>query len=109
MGGHGNGHGQSFEVPSPDIYKVENVPELKKFQEQLAARGLKDPWLRNEVWRFTHREPVRYKRILKGIIRGTRIGVPAFLITIAIEQYLGIDYGHGHSSHNGGHGNDGHH
>ena len=27
-------------------------PELQKLQEKLAALGLKDPWIRNEVWRF---------------------------------------------------------
>ena len=27
-------------------------PELQKLEQKLAALGLKDPWIRNEVWRF---------------------------------------------------------
>lgn len=99
------GHDHIPKVPSPDIYKVENVPQLKRVQEKLAAQGLKDPWLRNEVWRFQQNEPVTWKRNLRAATRGMRLGIPAFLITIAIEQYFGIDYGHGHhENHNdGGH------
>lgn len=51
MGGHGHGHEhghhhEPYKVPSPDIYKVENASELVYLREELAKRGLKDPWIR---------------------------------------------------------------
>ena len=40
-------------IPDYKIYKVgEHTPELLEVQQKLAAKGLKDPWLRNEVWRY---------------------------------------------------------
>ena len=48
-------NGGNVKIPIPDykIYKVgEHTPELLNVQKKLAARGLKDPWLRNEVWRY---------------------------------------------------------
>merc|ERR1712071_25147 len=51
MGGHG-----VMKVPDWKIYKVENIPELMKVQEALAKKGLSDPWLRNEVWRYQQSE-----------------------------------------------------
>lgn len=108
MGGHDAHHGgPPYKIPSPDIYKVEDVPELKRIQEKLAQRGLKDPWLRNHVWRYK-RSQSPFMRALVTLTRGWRVGVPAFLITIAVEQYYGIDYsGHGH--HEDNHHGDGHH
>ena len=38
--------GEKFKCPDYKIYKVENAPDLLKVQEKLAAKGLKDPWLR---------------------------------------------------------------
>jgi len=35
-----------------------HTPELQNIERRLAARGLKDPWLRNEAW--------RYARVPKG-------------------------------------------
>lgn len=53
MGGHGHEHGHDhhhvpYVVPKPEYYanKVDKVPELVMVQEELAKRGLKDPWLR---------------------------------------------------------------
>ena len=37
---------EPFKAPDWRIYKVENAPELVKAQNILAAKGLKDPWLR---------------------------------------------------------------
>lgn len=99
MGGHGHGHEPPYKIPSPDIYKVEDVPDLKRYQEQLAKEGLKDPWLRNVVWRYQlPGTPV--SRACTVLFRGSKIGIPAFLLTIAAEQYFGIDY-HGHADHHG--------
>lgn len=103
MGGHG--HGSSMKIPSPDIYKVEDVPELKLVQEKLAKHGLKDPWLRNEVWRYTTLPGSSHTlRVFKSITRGMLVGFVAFIATLGIEKTLGISYdpkhdGHDHDSH----------
>lgn len=95
------GHKLPVNIPNPNIYKVEDVPELKYVQDELAKRGLKDPWLRNHVWRYQGTQSP-LKRILVSLTRGWRFGIPAFLITVAVEQYFGIDYGH-HEHHDEGH------
>lgn len=49
MGGCDNGHhdhGPRMKVPDYRIYKVENHKELLQYQELLAVKGLKDPWIR---------------------------------------------------------------
>jgi NADH dehydrogenase (ubiquinone) 1 beta subcomplex subunit 3 len=46
MGGDGHHHGPEYKIPDYKIYKVENIPELVRIKDALAAKGLKDPWLR---------------------------------------------------------------
>ncbi|XP_076758652.1 NADH dehydrogenase [ubiquinone] 1 beta subcomplex subunit 3 [Xylocopa sonorina] len=86
MGGH---RPIPCKIPSPDIYKVENVPQLLKCQQKLAEIGLKDPWLRNMVWHY--HEKSMFRRALRHL-RGIPSGVGFFLITIAVENYFGISY-----------------
>ncbi|XP_071879144.1 NADH dehydrogenase [ubiquinone] 1 beta subcomplex subunit 3 [Bombus fervidus] len=106
MGGHG--HGSPIKIPSPDIYKVEDVPELKMVQDELAKLGLKDPWLRNEVWRYTGLPGnSHFLRVFKGVTTGMLVGFAAFLVTIGIENYFGITYGKKHHNKHGNH--DDHH
>lgn len=105
MGGH-NHHHAIPKVPDPSIYKVEDAPELVKLREKLAAKGLKDPWIRNQVWRFTFADKnPRANWILRDLFTyGWKFWVPMVAITIGVETFLGIDYhphGHGH-----GHGHD---
>ncbi|KAG8302935.1 electron transport chain [Homalodisca vitripennis] len=45
MGGDHHHH-HKVEVPDYRIYKVEDCPELVRVQQELARKGLKDPWLR---------------------------------------------------------------
>lgn len=47
MGGHGHHH-DPYTVPKPEIYnnQVEKIRQLSKLQNDLAKRGLKDPWIR---------------------------------------------------------------
>ncbi|XP_050424939.1 NADH dehydrogenase [ubiquinone] 1 beta subcomplex subunit 3 [Adelges cooleyi] len=66
-GGH---HGP--EIPDYRIYKVENVPELMKVKDILAVDGLKDPWLRNEVWRYPPNQGSVYAQYFKCWFRGKR-------------------------------------
>lgn len=49
MGGHGHDHHhhhEEYKVPRADIYKVEDAKELVYVRDELAKRGLTDPWLR---------------------------------------------------------------
>uniref|UniRef100_A0A0K8TNQ9 NADH dehydrogenase [ubiquinone] 1 beta subcomplex subunit 3 n=1 Tax=Tabanus bromius TaxID=304241 RepID=A0A0K8TNQ9_TABBR len=102
MGGHGHA---PYKVPDPSIYKVENAPQLLQVQQALARQGLKDPWLRNEVWRYdpkhfgTHRS-----RLINFLFRGFPYGFAAFVLTIGAEFALSRGKGHGHGhEHHGDH------
>merc|ERR1712130_1001947 len=45
-------------VPDWKHYTVgSHTPELEYTQRMLKSMGLKDPWLRNEVWRYDRRNP----------------------------------------------------
>ncbi|EDS39547.1 conserved hypothetical protein [Culex quinquefasciatus] len=110
MGGHGHGHGPPYKVPDASIYKVADSPELVEVERALARRGLKDPWLRNEVWRYnpTHFSTHR-SRLINFLFKGFPLGFAAFVATIGVEFALGIDYhGHGHGDHGSGHGDEKH-
>ncbi|KAH8401012.1 hypothetical protein KR009_002425 [Drosophila setifemur] len=110
MGGHG--HGEPYKVPHASAYKVEAVPQLVEVKEALARQGLKDPWLRNEVWRYEPKAFGTHKsRLNTFLFRGLGVGFCAFLVTIGVEYALGIGKGqggHGHG-HDEGHDDKGHH
>lgn len=101
MGGHGHGHHDEIKIPDYKIYKVEDVPELMATKRVLAAQGLKDPWLRNEVWRY-NRDVFKTERhrIYLGFFRGFRTGFVAFVATIAgtyvYDKLYPSEHGHGH-------------
>jgi len=38
--------GERFKAPDWRQYRVEDIKELKKVQDDLAKKGLKNPWLR---------------------------------------------------------------
>lgn len=47
MGGHDHHHHEpAIKIPDWRLMKVEECPPLLNVQKTLAARGLKDPWLR---------------------------------------------------------------
>ncbi|XP_014272905.1 NADH dehydrogenase [ubiquinone] 1 beta subcomplex subunit 3 [Halyomorpha halys] len=103
--------GERSKVPAYTIYRVEDAPELQAVQDALRSKGLKDPWMRNEVWRFlpsewgTHRQ-----RLLTFFFRGFPLGFGAFLATIALEAASKLTKGSGEGGHGGGgHGGGGHH
>jgi len=84
MGGH-----HVMKVPDWKTYKVQNVPELMRVQEALAKKGLSDPWLRNEVWRYEQKEWGTVKsRWQASLFRGFKYGFAAFLATVVIEKGL---------------------
>lgn len=84
-------------VPDPSIYKVEDSEMLTKVQERLAKKGLKDPWLRNHVWRCHLNRGVKRPNwvLLDLFTYGWKYWVPLLGLTIGVETFLGIDY-HAH-------------
>uniref|UniRef100_A0A6P8QX63 NADH dehydrogenase [ubiquinone] 1 beta subcomplex subunit 3 n=1 Tax=Geotrypetes seraphini TaxID=260995 RepID=A0A6P8QX63_GEOSA len=80
--GHEHGHGK-VELPDYRQWKVEGTP-LEAVQERLARRGLRDPWARNEAWRFMggFAKPVTFTQV---IFRGFKGGFAAFLVALGIE------------------------
>ncbi|CAH1117135.1 unnamed protein product [Phaedon cochleariae] len=100
--GHGHGHHEPYKIPDWRIYKVEDVPELLTTQRALASQGLKDPWLRNEVWRYDPKYWSTEKIMLKKVFfRGFRYGFAAFVLTVGGTAIYDRIYPseHGHEEH----------
>uniref|UniRef100_A0A224XXW3 NADH dehydrogenase [ubiquinone] 1 beta subcomplex subunit 3 n=1 Tax=Panstrongylus lignarius TaxID=156445 RepID=A0A224XXW3_9HEMI len=86
MGGGHHDLGERMKIPDYCIYKVEDAPELVKVRNLLEKKGLKDPWLRNEVWRYSEKEwGTPKQRFQTFFFRGIKWGFAAFLATIAVE------------------------
>jgi NADH dehydrogenase (ubiquinone) 1 beta subcomplex subunit 3 len=91
-------------IPDWREYKVsrEINPELWRAQERLAREGLKDPWSRNNAWRFQgHYNFSPIKRLMRVFI-----GLPEAAVVLGVIAAFnhfkgGDDHGHGH-----GHGHD---
>ncbi|NXM71594.1 NDUB3 dehydrogenase, partial [Serilophus lunatus] len=83
--GHGHGHGK-MELPDYRQWKIEGTP-LEEVQKRLAKRGLRDPWARNEAWRYMggFAKPVT---ITEVFTRGLKWGFAAFVIALGIEYTL---------------------
>ncbi|XP_076257830.1 NADH dehydrogenase [ubiquinone] 1 beta subcomplex subunit 3 [Rhynchophorus ferrugineus] len=100
--GHDHGHGhEPYTVPDYRIYKVEDVPLLVRTRNALASHGLKDPWLRNEVWRYDPKEfGTEASNLRKLFLRGFKLGFGAFVLTMVgteiYDRYYPSEHGHGH-------------
>ncbi|GFO32548.1 NADP dehydrogenase [ubiquinone] 1 beta subcomplex subunit 3 [Plakobranchus ocellatus] len=96
----GNGHGAPHEVPDWRIYKAEGVPELERLQKRLGAVGLRDPWIRNEAWRFTEANggtTSMARTAVRMTFRGFGLAVAALAITIAYDKIANKgSHSHGH-------------
>ena len=79
-------------IPDYKIYNVgQHTPELLEVQQKLAAKGLKDPWLRNEVWRYDMTNRMGFtpgKATLHLVFRGFIPGlILASISTVMWWQY----------------------
>ncbi|XP_038278731.2 NADH dehydrogenase [ubiquinone] 1 beta subcomplex subunit 3 isoform X1 [Dermochelys coriacea] len=83
--GHEHGHGK-MELPDYKQWKIEGTP-LQDVQERLAKRGLRDPWLRNEAWRYMggFAKPVT---VMDVLTKGFKWGFVAFVVALGIEYTL---------------------
>lgn len=81
--------GTPFKAPDWRQYKVEEVPVLKKVQDDLAKKGLRNPWLRNDVWRYKHWPGfIGGMRILA--FRGFALASVLMVFTIAADKMFGL-------------------
>ncbi|MBN3295178.1 NDUB3 dehydrogenase, partial [Amia calva] len=73
-------------MPDPKQWRVEGTP-LEFTQERLARRGLRDPWARNEAWRYMggFARPVAFKDVF---FRGFKWGFAAFVVALGVEYAL---------------------
>jgi len=83
------GGGAHPPIPDHKIYNIDGVKELEWVQSELAKKGLKDPWIRNEVWRF-RQWPGFAKSFNIMIFRGLKYAAPAMVLTVIVDQMLGI-------------------
>ncbi|KAG2458821.1 NADH dehydrogenase [ubiquinone] 1 beta subcomplex subunit 3 [Polypterus senegalus] len=82
---HGHGHGKMV-LPDYKQWKIEGTP-LEFTQERLARRGLRDPWARNEAWRYmgAFSTPVTFKDVF---LRGFKWGFAAFVVALGVEYVM---------------------
>merc|ERR1711944_20142 len=76
-------------IPDYKKYKIDGIKELEWVQAELAKKGLKDPWIRNQAWRYMTwpGEAANWKGLL---LRGFKPAAAMMLVTIAVDQLLGI-------------------
>ena len=85
--GHGKEHDPvKLDIPDYRIWKVEGT-QLEQVQKKLAKKGLKDPWARNEVWRFMG-EFGTPQSVYGVIFRGFKWGAAAFVLSLMVEYSL---------------------
>ncbi|XP_015281008.1 PREDICTED: NADH dehydrogenase [ubiquinone] 1 beta subcomplex subunit 3 [Gekko japonicus] len=80
--GHGHEHG-NIDFPDYKQWKIEGTP-LEDVQKRLARRGLRDPWLRNEAWRY-YGEYAKPNTLMGALFKGFKWGFVAFVASLAVE------------------------
>ena len=101
----GGGRGPKLVIPDYKIYQVnEHTPELQALEKKLAERGLKDPWIRNEVWRYDMRDRCVTNE-MKGIHLVFRGFIPGLILAVG-SAFLWWEYDKRYLSH---HHHDDHH
>eukprot|EP00088_Acartia_fossae_P009303 TRINITY_DN14496_c0_g1_i1.p1 TRINITY_DN14496_c0_g1~~TRINITY_DN14496_c0_g1_i1.p1 ORF type:complete len:107 (+),score=21.13 TRINITY_DN14496_c0_g1_i1:30-323(+) len=87
-------------VPDWKTYKVgPHTPELEHVQRMLKSLGLKDPWARNEVWRYDRNQfgmADRSVQIKRLVSRGFFPGLGLAVVTAGIHYFLESKNDHGH-------------
>lgn len=95
-------YNENFKAPDWRKYKVDDIPALVNVRNALASQGLKDPWLRNEVWRHN---PALGKSALsnmgKMVFRGWKLGAVAALTLYFVNNTFFPE--EHHDDHHGDH------
>jgi len=120
--GHGHGHGDHahhdhhheppFRVPDYKEVKIDGIKDLDNHRQKLAAKGLRDPWIRNEAWRYNDYPGVAVN-VWRTVFRGFKWAAGAMIITILADKFIGIGgpikYAKDQHHHDEAHGAGGHH
>ncbi|KAG6460513.1 NADH dehydrogenase [ubiquinone] 1 beta subcomplex subunit 3 [Manduca sexta] len=97
MGGHEHAHGPPYKIPPYSQFTTKDIPQLQELEKALAAKGLKDPWIRNEAWRYHPGFGTRLTRARKFFFRGFSVGLGLTVVTVAFDKLLGGGgHEHGH-------------
>ncbi|PZC71064.1 hypothetical protein B5X24_HaOG214169 [Helicoverpa armigera] len=100
MGGHGHGHGPPYTVPNYKQFNIKGIPQLEELEKALAKKGLCDPWIRNEAWRYHPGFGTRWARANKTFFRGLPLGLALAVITVGVSKMMGGgDHAHAHDDH----------
>ncbi|VVC90246.1 unnamed protein product [Leptidea sinapis] len=91
------GHEAPYKVPPYTQFKIEGIPQLEELQRELAKKGLKDPWIRNEAWRYHPAFGTRATRAMKVFFRGAPLGLALTLVAVGFQKLSGGGEDHGHS------------
>ncbi|XP_032524096.2 NADH dehydrogenase [ubiquinone] 1 beta subcomplex subunit 3 [Danaus plexippus] len=95
MGGHG--HGAPYTIPKYTEFNIKGIPQLEELEKALAQKGLKDPWIRNEAWRYHPGFGTKLQRARKLFFRGLPLGLALTVATVAFDKLIGgEDHDHGH-------------
>ncbi|KAI0981976.1 hypothetical protein GJ496_010737 [Pomphorhynchus laevis] len=80
-------HDSPYKIPDWREYSLDDAPELQKYAKRLAAHGLKDPWIRNDVWRYSVKMGYQstQRKALKLVGTGSKWGISAALLCIAYD------------------------
>jgi len=100
MGAHGHSDKPPFSVPDYKTYKISDAPDLVQTERVLRSMGLKDPWLRNEVWRYNEKVWGSKQQLTRSFfLRGFSYGFAAFVVTAVgtavYDKLFPSEHGHG--------------
>ncbi|KAM3955805.1 NADH dehydrogenase [ubiquinone] 1 beta subcomplex subunit 3 [Aphomia sociella] len=100
MGGHG--HEPPYKIPPYTQFQIQGIPQLEELEKALAKKGLRDPWIRNEAWRYHPGFGTRLQRAKNVFFRGFGIGLALTIVAVGAEKLVGGGGGHEHG-HDGEH------
>ncbi|XP_022129422.2 NADH dehydrogenase [ubiquinone] 1 beta subcomplex subunit 3 [Pieris rapae] len=86
-----------YVVPKYDKFcSIKGIAQLEELEKALAKKGLKDPWIRNEIWRYQPGFGTKMQKVWYLFFRGLPAGLALTIATVALEKTLG---GGGHEEH----------
>ncbi|XP_059055913.1 NADH dehydrogenase [ubiquinone] 1 beta subcomplex subunit 3 [Achroia grisella] len=97
MGVHG--HEPPYKVPPYSQFQIQGIPQLEELEQALAKKGLRDPWIRNEAWRYHPGFGTKWQRARKVFFRGFGIGLGLTVVAVGAEKLLSGGDKHGHDEH----------
>uniref|UniRef100_A0A2K5XHH8 NADH dehydrogenase [ubiquinone] 1 beta subcomplex subunit 3 n=1 Tax=Mandrillus leucophaeus TaxID=9568 RepID=A0A2K5XHH8_MANLE len=81
---HEHGHSK-MELPDCKQWKIEGTP-LETVKKKLAARGLRDPWGRDEAWRYVSGF-ANNGSFIGALLQGFKWGFAAFVGSLNKDKH----------------------